>query len=103
MEEPKERNQNPARFFSWHKLKVMAIITTASRRIRTELKVLSGATTGDLETAYNAYESGLAGDGTKTWSVRIVSAYFDGSNYIAVAEAQYPETSDNPLGSIPEV
>jgi hypothetical protein len=78
----------------------MAITTLVPSRVRTEVKTFTDTVLADLEALYAAYESGKAGDDTKTWSVRVVTSYWDGANYILVAEAQYPELSDT--GAVPE-
>lgn len=78
----------------------MAITTKVASRIRTEVKTFEEPVLADLETAYATYESGKAGDTTKTWTVLVRASYFDGTNYILVAEAQYPELSST--GEVPE-
>jgi len=73
----------------------MIFYKTTSRR-RTVLKTFSSATLGGLETAFATYESDKCDDDTtKTWEVRIVSSFWDGSNYILIAEACFVEWSDD--------
>lgn len=80
----------------------MAIKTTASSRFRTELKTLSNASLGGLETAYSDLETTICdGDNTKTWTVRIVASYYDGVNYIVICEASYPEVNEDPTAQVP--
>jgi hypothetical protein len=81
----------------------MALSTVSSTRTRTEAKVLTDATLGGVEAAYNAYEVAQAADTTKTWTVRIISAYHDGTNYVIVAEGAYPERNTDPTGQVPEL
>lgn len=79
----------------------MAIKTTSSSRFRTVLKTFSG-TLGANETAYAAYESSLCdSDTTKTWQVRIVNGYWDGSSHVLIAEASYPEVNEDPTQQVP--
>jgi len=75
--------------------------TTSFQRQRTEVKTFSEATLGDLETAFTTYEGTQAADTTKTYSVRVINSYFDGSNFILIAEASYPETNTDPTGQVP--
>lgn len=78
----------------------MAITTKVPSRVRTELKTFTDTVLADLETAYAAYESGKAADDTKTWTVRVVTSFWDGTNYVLIAEGQYPELSNT--GEVPE-
>lgn len=81
----------------------MAIKTTTFQRNRTELKTLSSGTLSGLETAFATYESDKCDDdSTKTWSVRTVTAFYDGTNYVAIVEAYYPEINEDPLSQLPE-
>lgn len=80
----------------------MAISTTSITRPRTEIKTFSEPTFTDLDSAYAAYESAKAADDTKTWTVRAVIAFYDGSSYCLIAEASYPERNSDPLGQVPE-
>lgn len=41
--------------------------------------------------AYNAYEVAQAADTTKTVTVSPISFFYDGTNYIIIAMASYPE------------
>lgn len=79
----------------------MAILTVASRRIRTESNTLAAGTVGALDTAFTAYEAAKAADTTKTYSVRIVNTFWDGTNFIMSVEASYPETNEDPTGQVP--
>jgi hypothetical protein len=81
----------------------MAIKTVSFQRPRTEAKTFSNATLGGVEADYNAYEVAQAADTTKTWTVRVVNAYFDGTNYVIVAEASYPEINEDPTSQVPEL
>lgn len=81
----------------------MATLTVASTRPRTEVKTFSEATITNLSTAFATYEDSKATDDTKTWTVRVVNAYFDGINHCLIAEASYPERNSDPTGQIPEL
>lgn len=75
------------------------VTTRTSQRQRTEVKTFSEAVLGDLETSFAAYETAKAADITATWSVRVVDSYYDGTNFILIAEAYYPEKIDD--GTLP--
>lgn len=77
------------------------IQTVSFQRVRTEVKTFSNASLGSVETSYNSYESTQAADETKTWTTRVVNSYFDGTNYILVAESSYPERNTDPTGQVP--
>lgn len=79
----------------------MAILTVNFMRMRSELKTFSNASLGAIETAYASYESGKAADTTKTWTVRVVNGYWDGLNYVLIAEASYPERNEDFNGQVP--
>jgi hypothetical protein len=81
----------------------MAIKTTSTGRIRTIIKTFFDTVLSDLETAYATYETDKAIEDTKTWSVRVIAAGWDGTNYFIIAEASYPETNANPAGQVPQL
>lgn len=80
----------------------MAILTTNYMRFRSELKTFTNAVLGTVESDYAAYELSKAEDTTKTWTVRVVCAYFDGISHVIIAEGSYPERNSNILGTVPE-
>lgn len=80
----------------------MAIKTVTNARTRSEVKTIQNATLGGAEASYASYENTKATDETKTWTVRIVNSYFDGTNYCIVAEGTYPEINTDPTGQVPE-
>lgn len=75
--------------------------TTSSSRKRTEIKTFSEATLANLETAFATYEDTKATDDTKTWTVEVVNSFFDGTNFILIAQAYYPEQNTDPTGQVP--
>lgn len=79
----------------------MAILTVNYIRVRTEVKLFSNASLPTAEAAYQTYESAQAADNTKTWSVRVVSAYYDGANHVIVAEGSYVERNEDFQGQVP--
>jgi len=81
--------------------KTMAIKTVTFQRVRSELEACVGATVADMVTAYNTYEATKAADATKSWTVRAVNSYFDGINFICIAEGSYPEINEDPLDQVP--
>lgn len=81
----------------------MAIKTVSFQRNRSELKTFTNASLGTIESAYASYESTQAADDTKTWTVRVVNAYWDGSAHVIVAEATYPEINEDPTSQVPEL
>lgn len=80
----------------------MAVKTVSTSRFRTECKTFSGAL-ATVEANYNTYESAQAADDTKTITVRVVNAYYDGTNHVIIAEKQWPEINDDPMGQVPEL
>lgn len=81
----------------------MAIKLTSSRRIRTVAAAFSDSDLPTAIAAYNAYEVAQSEDGTKTISTRIVNSFFDGSDYVIIAESSYPEYTEDPTGQVPEL
>lgn len=81
----------------------MAVVTTNYYRFRTEVKLFSNPSLPTAEAAYQTYEAAQAADTTKTWSVRVVTAYYDGANHVIVAEGSYIERNENFYGQVPEV
>jgi hypothetical protein len=79
----------------------MAVKTVTNNRIRTELKVFTEASLGDLVTAYNTEEVSLAADATKTWTLQPISFFHDGTDFNLIAYAYYPEQETDPLGQLP--
>lgn len=70
--------------------------------MRTEVKTFANASLPTAEADYQTYEGTKAVDNTKTWTVRVVTAYYDGANHVIVAEGSYPEINENLLGQVPE-
>lgn len=81
----------------------MAIVTVNYFRYRTELKTFVNASIGTCESDYASYEASKAADTSKTWSVRVVNGFFDGTNYVIIAEGSYIERNENFFGQVPEV
>lgn len=79
----------------------MAIITKVSSRGRTQLKTLREAVMTDLETAYTTYEGSKATDTDKTWTVKVIGGYYDGTHHCLIVEASYPELNDAAGGTVP--
>lgn len=81
----------------------MAIKTVSTARIRTEIKTFTDSVLSDLETAYATYETDRATVDTKTYSVRVIAAGYNGADYFIIAEASYPEVNLNPAGQVPQL
>lgn len=79
----------------------MAILTVNYIRTRTEVKTFANASLPTAEAAYQVYEAAQAADNTKTWSVRVVTAYYDGANHVIVAEGSYVERNEDFTGQVP--
>lgn len=81
----------------------MAVKTTTTNRIRTEVVSFTDPVLADVLTQYNDAEATLAADTDKTWAMTPISFFFDGTNYNLVAYRFYPEATTDPLGQIPEL
>lgn len=82
----------------------MAIKTVSFQRTAAECDVVSSGTAAGLKTAIDAFFAAKLADTTKTFTVRTVNAYHDGTNHVAVLEASYPEINDaGPESQVPEL
>ena len=78
-----------------------SIKRTSNTRGRTVCESHMGSSLALAADAYNTYEAGLAADETKTWTVRAINSFFDGSNFFILSEAYYPERNTDPTGQVP--
>lgn len=79
----------------------MAVKTTSTQRVRTNLVKFTEATLDDLVDAYNTEEASLAADTDFTWTLTPIAFHHDGTNYNLIAYKHYPETETDPFGQLP--
>ncbi len=79
------------------------IIKKSASRIRSEVKTFTDAVLGNVETSYNGYEATKAAVTTETWSVKVVTAYYDPtlSQHVLVAEGTWIERYDDNVTPLP--
>jgi hypothetical protein len=79
------------------------IIKKSASRIRSEVKIITDPVLANVETSYNAYEAAKAAVTTETWSVKVVTAYYDVTltQHVLIAEGTWIERYDDNVTPLP--